>query len=257
MAIRVILSAISMLVCFLSLCYLSMYSEWCAKKQVVKSNAQKISYHTATAVIRSLSPPMAKKGSTSGSLDNNKKNSKGKTKTASAPDDEGEEKQTKVSSQRSTPIHTPVNANANLGIFEKSKSTLKSANTVNVRHILCEKHSRAMEALQKIKVRTPASLSLSLTYFMQQEGQAFNKVAQEYSEDKAKGSFYLNNPLPTDFWISFSAGGSLGWMSRGSMINPFQDVAFALTPSTTDKPTVSDIVKTKFGYHIIMVEGRR
>lgn len=200
---------------------------------------------------------MAKKGSTSGSLDNNKKNSKGKTKTASAPDDEGEEKQTKVSSQRSTPIHTPVNANANLGIFEKSKSTLKSANTVNVRHILCEKHSRAMEALQKIKVRTPASLSLSLTYFMQQEGQAFNKVAQEYSEDKAKGSFYLNNPLPTDFWISFSAGGSLGWMSRGSMINPFQDVAFALTPSTTDKPTVSDIVKTKFGYHIIMVEGRR
>ncbi|KAG6919805.1 Peptidyl-prolyl cis-trans isomerase pin4 [Tephrocybe rancida] len=71
------------------------------------------------------------------------------------------------------------------------------------------------------------------------EGQAFNKVAQEYSEDKAK------------------AGGSLGWMVRGSMVGAFQDAAFALTPSSVDKPIVSSLVKTNFGYHIIMVEGRR
>ncbi|TFL04679.1 hypothetical protein BDV98DRAFT_501644, partial [Pterulicium gracile] len=99
---------------------------------------------------------------------------------------------------------------------------LKPATAVNVRHILCEKHSRAMEALSKI-----------------QEGQSFNKVAQEYSEDKAK------------------AGGSLGWKIRGSMVGPFQEVAFALTPSTVDKPIFSPLVKTNFGYHIIMVEGRR
>jgi hypothetical protein len=37
----------------------------------------------------------------------------------------------------------------------------------------------------------------------------------------------------------------------------FQDAAFALQPSTTDKPIVSPLVKTNFGYHIIMVEGRR
>ncbi|KIK68601.1 hypothetical protein GYMLUDRAFT_68449 [Collybiopsis luxurians FD-317 M1] len=99
---------------------------------------------------------------------------------------------------------------------------LKAATAVNVRHILCEKRSRIDEALLKI-----------------QEGQPFHKVAQEYSEDKAK------------------AGGSLGWMSRGSMVGPFQDAAFALTPSTTDKPVISPLVKTNFGYHIIMVEGRR
>ncbi|KAF5379193.1 hypothetical protein D9615_005909 [Tricholomella constricta] len=104
----------------------------------------------------------------------------------------------------------------------KSKGGLKAATAVNVRHILCEKHSKATEALQKI-----------------QEGQSFNKVAQEFSEDKAK------------------AGGSLGWMTRGSMVGPFQDAAFALTPSSVDKPTVSPLVKTNFGYHIIMVEGRR
>ena len=71
------------------------------------------------------------------------------------------------------------------------------------------------------------------------------------------------------------AGGSLGWMVRGSMVvcivfpkdseysiqchmqGPFQDAAFALEPSTVDKPIVSPLVKTSFGYHIIMVEGRR
>jgi len=92
---------------------------------------------------------------------------------------------------------------------------------------------------------------------LRQEGQAFNKVAQEYSEDKAKGpliywwpSFHLLMPL-------WPAGGSLGWMVRGSMVGAFQDVAFALTPSTVDKPITSSLVKTTHGYHIIMVEGRR
>ncbi|KAM5533797.1 hypothetical protein V8D89_012572 [Ganoderma adspersum] len=99
---------------------------------------------------------------------------------------------------------------------------LKAATSVNVRHILCEKQSKALEALQKI-----------------QEGQRFDKVAQEYSEDKAK------------------AGGSLGWMVRGSMVGAFQDAAFALQPSTVDKPILSSLVKTQFGYHIIMVEGRK
>ncbi|KXN90298.1 Peptidyl-prolyl cis-trans isomerase NIMA-interacting 4, partial [Leucoagaricus sp. SymC.cos] len=104
----------------------------------------------------------------------------------------------------------------------QGKGGLKPATAINVRHILCEKHSKALEALEKIK-----------------EGQSFNKVAQEYSEDKAK------------------SGGSLGWMTRGSMVGAFQDVAFQLTPSTVDKPFTSDLVKTSFGYHIIMVEGRR
>lgn len=40
---------------------------------------------------------------------------------------------------------------------------------VKVRHILCEKHSKAMEALGKLK-----------------EGQKFSEVASTYSEDKAR-----------------------------------------------------------------------
>ncbi len=52
--------------------------------------------------------------------------------------------------------------------------------------------------------------------------------------------------------------GDLGWMTRGSMVGPFQDAAFALPNSTVDKPNYTDPpVKTKFGYHIIMVEGKK
>ncbi|KAJ2969410.1 hypothetical protein NUW54_g12971 [Trametes sanguinea] len=109
----------------------------------------------------------------------------------------------------------------------KGGDKLKPATSVNVRHILCEKQSKALEALQKI-----------------QEGQRFDKVAQEYSEDKAKGMSRMQIL-------------HLGWQVRGSMVGAFQEAAFALQPSTVDKPIISPLVKTQFGYHIIMVEGRK
>ena len=51
-----------------------------------------------------------------------------------------------------------------------------------------------------------------------QGGQRFDKVAQEYSEDKAKGenqNIFLVIPAKSD---ELKAGGSLGWMTRGSMV---------------------------------------
>lgn len=87
-----------------------------------------------------------------------------------------------------------------------------------------------------------------------QAGERFDKVAQEYSEDKAKGEALA---ILVNGSNSYAAGGSLGWQARGSMVGPFQEVAFALEPSTVDRPKLSGLVKTNFGYHIIMVEGRR
>lgn len=52
--------------------------------------------------------------------------------------------------------------------------------------------------------------------------------------------------------------GDLGWMNRGLMVGTFQDIAFALPVSTIDKPIYNDPpIKTQFGYHVIMVEGKR
>ncbi|KAF9352717.1 Peptidyl-prolyl cis-trans isomerase pin4 [Mortierella sp. AD094] len=105
----------------------------------------------------------------------------------------------------------------------KGGKSLKTANSIKVRHILCEKQSKALEAIEKLK-----------------EGIAFNKVAEAFSDDKAK------------------EGGSLGWMVRGSMVGAFQDAAFQLQPSTTAKPVYTDPpIKTQHGYHVIMVEDRK
>lgn len=49
------------------------------------------------------------------------------------------------------------------------KSKLKPATSINVRHILCEKHSKKEEALEKIR-----------------NGAKFDEVAREMSEDKAR-----------------------------------------------------------------------
>ncbi|XP_051932748.1 peptidyl-prolyl cis-trans isomerase NIMA-interacting 4 [Hippocampus zosterae] len=105
---------------------------------------------------------------------------------------------------------------------EKEKAP-KGGTAVKVRHILCEKHGKCMAAMEKLKA-----------------GVRFSEVASQYSEDKAR------------------QGGDLGWMTRGSMVGPFQEAAFNLAISSMDKPVYTDPpVKTKFGYHIIMVEGKK
>lgn len=51
-------------------------------------------------------------------------------------------------------------------------------------------------------------------------------------------------------------GGSLGWKTRGSLDPTFEKAAYELEPSTTSSPKYVE-VKTGFGYHVIMVEGRK
>ncbi len=65
------------------------------------------------------------------------------------------------------------------------------------------------------------------------EGADFQKIAKEYSEDPGTAS----------------KGGDLGYISRRMMVKPFDEAAFNLK-----KPgEISDIVKTRFGYHIIQL----
>jgi peptidyl-prolyl cis-trans isomerase NIMA-interacting 4 len=59
-------------------------------------------------------------------------------------------------------------------------------------------------------------------------------------------------------WTMNFFQGDLGWMVRGSMVGPFQEAAFALPNSTVANSQYTDPpVKTKFGYHIIMVEAKK
>jgi len=56
--------------------------------------------------------------------------------------------------------------------------------------------------------------------------------------------------------ILTTTGGALGWKTKGSLDPEFERVAYDLAVSSTSKPIVGE-AKTSFGYHIILVEGRK
>lgn len=84
---------------------------------------------------------------------------------------------------------------------------------------LAVKLEKAKKVLAEVK-RDPAS---------------FAKIARETSED------------PT----SAKKGGDLGFFTKQEMVEPFSKAAFAQKPNT-----ISDIVQSPYGYHIILVKDR-
>jgi peptidyl-prolyl cis-trans isomerase C len=80
----------------------------------------------------------------------------------------------------------------------------------------------AMEAIHKAAERI-------------RNGEPFEEVAKEVSQDG-----------------SASYGGDLGFFRRGNMVPEFEEVAFSL-----DVGQVSDVVQTRYGYHLIKVEDKK
>ncbi|MFJ5564123.1 peptidylprolyl isomerase [Lysinibacillus xylanilyticus] len=90
---------------------------------------------------------------------------------------------------------------------------------LNARHILVADEKTAKEVIAKIK-----------------GGAKFADVAKEFSTDTG----------------SAKNGGELGWFSVGAMVDEFNDAAYALPKNTLSEP-----VKTSYGYHVIEVTDKR
>lgn len=89
----------------------------------------------------------------------------------------------------------------------------------NLSHILVESKEDARKVARQLR-----------------KGASFDDLAKQYSIDPSK-----NN------------GGSLGWVRKQQMVPEFAEAAYSLTK----KAPVSGVVKTQFGYHIILFNDSR
>ena len=103
---------------------------------------------------------------------------------------------------------------------ENKASKFTYPDSVRASHILIKDKAKAQEVLAKAKA----------------ENADFAALAKQYSEDTG----------------SAQKGGDLGFFSKDEMVKPFADAAFSLKPDT-----VSDLVESEFGYHIIKVVDRK
>jgi peptidyl-prolyl cis-trans isomerase D len=101
---------------------------------------------------------------------------------------------------------------------------------VRARHILF-KVDQGASPEQEARVRAKAEAVLKQL----RQGADFAAMARAHSDDTSTAE----------------RGGDLGFFPRGQMVKAFEDAAFALPVGQ-----VSDLVRTPFGYHILLVEDR-
>jgi len=114
--------------------------------------------------------------------------------------------------------------------YQGHPELFKAAEQVRASHILIKIDSKADET-----TRAEARKKIEMVQQQVQKGQDFARLAKDFSD------------CPSN-----AQGGDLGYFSRGKMVKPFEDAAFALKIGE-----VSTIVETQFGYHLIKVTDRK
>jgi len=116
-------------------------------------------------------------------------------------------------------------------LYEQRSGLYNMPEQVRARHILLSLAADA-DAEEAAAVEQRANQILSQI----REGADFAALASELSEDPG----------------SKTNGGDLGFFARGQMVKAFEDAAFSLEPGTVSEP-----VRSEYGYHIIRVEEHR
>ncbi len=117
-----------------------------------------------------------------------------------------------------------------LAAYEARKGNLTEVEQRKASHILIKTKPESSQ-----DERVAARKKLQAVQARLKAGETFAKLAKEVSEDGAAPK-----------------GGDLGWFKSGAMVSAFDQVVFAM-----DKGSVSDIVETQFGYHLIELNDIR
>lgn len=110
--------------------------------------------------------------------------------------------------------------------YESHPESFKQPEQVRASHILISVDPQANRSKRSSARKKIEDIRQKL-----RKGEDFAALAKEFSQGP-----------------SSAKGGDLGYFRRGQMTKPFEDAAFALMPGE-----VSDVVETKFGYHLIKV----
>ncbi|MFH1672716.1 MAG: peptidylprolyl isomerase [Pseudomonadota bacterium] len=114
--------------------------------------------------------------------------------------------------------------------YESNPDLFKQPEQVQAGHILIKIDPQADESQKAEAHKKIEQIQKRL-----QKGEDFAALAKEFSQ------------CPSN-----AKGGDLGYFGRGQMVPPFEQAAFSLKPGT-----VSDIVETQFGYHLIKVTDKK
>ncbi len=114
--------------------------------------------------------------------------------------------------------------------YESNPSLFQSPEQIQARHILIKVAPEAEESVKKEALQKIKDVQKKI-----KAGEDFAALAQAHSEGP-----------------SSVKGGDLGFFRRGQMVKSFEEAAFSL-----QKGEVSDVVETRFGYHLIKVTERR
>ncbi|MDE2428309.1 MAG: SurA N-terminal domain-containing protein [Burkholderiales bacterium] len=114
--------------------------------------------------------------------------------------------------------------------YDQNKKSYGTDEQRKASHILINASKNASDA-EKAKAKAKAE---SLLAELRKNPSAFAKLAKENSQDSG----------------SAAQGGDLGYFGKGTMVKPFEDMAFKLKENE-----ISDIVQSDFGFHIIQLTG--
>lgn len=114
--------------------------------------------------------------------------------------------------------------------YDTNREAFKTPEEIRASHILVK-----VEPNSSAEDKNKAREKMVVIQERVKKGEDFAAVAKEVSDCPSK-----------------EQGGDLDFFSKGSMVGPFEDAAFALNVGA-----VSDIVQTEFGYHLIKVTDKR
>lgn len=137
--------------------------------------------------------------------------------------------------------------------YKKNQDKFKHPDQVRAAHILIaanpyqlqeELKASSKKELSEEEIKTQVEAKMA-----EKKAQA-EKLAKELKADKSKFVEYAKKYSEDEG--SAKNGGDLGFFSKEQMVPEFANVAFSAKPDS-----VSDVVKTQYGYHIIYVQDRR